>query len=380
MTEDYSHKTEVKTDLQDLKRHAKEYTIEDIRSGEWFAKFLKYALESYAEKVNAEYFRKKHPHLTADAIVTRRIDTARKYAAIEGAVSAGAYSAAVAATVGSMGGGSPIAIPAAALSFIADLFYSTRLQLHLAYDMSVLYEHPVDMADPGDLYDLVKVAFGIKAGKMMQGTVVSSKPEVVGQGVKSVISGPALSYTFPIVGKYLLQRNIIKFSIPLVSIPLAAGMNYWNTGSVTRIVRQVYRDKAAIAKKVQQLVELKIDALILLQTVLIVMLVDQLISAEEAWLLNYLTKQLKLESSGRAAVKEFEEIIKVDEDELFIKLRALEQEQALNVFEAACYAAAVDHKVNKKKHNMLVDIADACRVKYDKKTVEKMAKDGLVSP
>ncbi|MBF0280797.1 MAG: hypothetical protein HQM13_23595 [SAR324 cluster bacterium] len=380
MSNDSSNKEEVKKDLQDLQEHAKEYTINDIRSGEWFVKFLRYALENYAKKVNAEYFRKKYPHLPPDSIVDRRIAIARKYAAIEGAVSAGAYSTAVAATIGSLGGGSPIAIPAALLSFTADLFYTTRLQLHLAYDISVLYEHPVNMEDPEDLYDLVKVAFGVKAGEMMGGSVSKAAPEVVRQGVKAVIKGPTLAYlkTLPLVGKYLLQRNIIKFSIPVVAVPLAAGINYWSTGSVTRVARQVYRDKAAINEKVQQLAKMEIDDLILLKTIWMIMQVDQKTSAEESWFLNDLTKQLELEIEGHAAVEEFEKIITVDENELIIKLHLLEDSQASDVYEAACYAAAVDHSVNKKQHKMLMQVADACRVKYDKKAVEKMAKDGLV--
>ena len=164
MADQESMKAEVSKELDELKDHAKQYSVDEIKSGAWFVKLLNYALETYAKRVNADYFREKYPHLPADAVIDRRIALARRYASVEGALSAGVYSLAVAATIGTQGGASPVTIPAAALSFVADLFYTTRLQLHLAYDISVLYGKPVDLEDPEDLYDLVRVAFGVKVG------------------------------------------------------------------------------------------------------------------------------------------------------------------------------------------------------------------------
>src|SRR5699024_1788482 len=101
--------------------------------------------------------------MPADLIVDQRIKLAARYASLEGGITAGAYTGAVAATIGTIGGASPLAIPAAAPSAMVDIAYVTRLQLHLAYDIAVLYRVPLDIGDPSDLWKLVKVAFGIKA-------------------------------------------------------------------------------------------------------------------------------------------------------------------------------------------------------------------------
>ena len=60
-----------------------------------------------------------------DAVVEARIKLAARYAALEGGLSASAYTGAVAATIGSAGGASPLTASAAVLSFSADLFATT---------------------------------------------------------------------------------------------------------------------------------------------------------------------------------------------------------------------------------------------------------------
>jgi hypothetical protein len=87
---------------------------------------------------------------------------AARYAA---GLSAGACSAAIAATPGSLGGASPATVPAAAATMMADVAFITRLQLRLAYDVAVLYRVPLDLSDPDDMWKLIRVAFTIKRGR-----------------------------------------------------------------------------------------------------------------------------------------------------------------------------------------------------------------------
>ena len=106
---------QVLKDLEDLKEHAKGYSVDDIRSGNWFYRFLRHVLENYTKKVNAAYFKQKYPQLPADAVIDRRVALAKRYSALEGGLTAGAYSAAIIATLGPAGAVSPITLPAAAL-------------------------------------------------------------------------------------------------------------------------------------------------------------------------------------------------------------------------------------------------------------------------
>ncbi|QEH92711.1 hypothetical protein FV141_03545 [Dermacoccus abyssi] len=191
-------------------------SMDDIKSGDWFARLLKVSLAQYSEQVTAEWFREKYPHLPADAIVDARIKLAAKYAGIEGGLSAAAYTGAVAATIGSLGGASPLTAPAAVGSFVVDLAYTTRLQLRLAHDIAVLYGVPIDVNDSEDLWKLIRIALLIKSGEAGRGAVSKGVPVVLRPVIKKIFSGSTLTAvkSLPVVGKHLLQRNIIKFSIP----------------------------------------------------------------------------------------------------------------------------------------------------------------------
>ena len=76
---------------------------DDIKSGNWFTHLLTHALSTYTDKVDWSYFQVKYAGVPADVIVDQRIKMAARYAALEGALSATAYTAAIAATIGSGG-------------------------------------------------------------------------------------------------------------------------------------------------------------------------------------------------------------------------------------------------------------------------------------
>lgn len=124
---------------------------DDIKSGGWFTKLSARALSSYTDKVTWQYFQEQYEGVPADAIVDQRIKMAARYAALEGGLSAGAYSVAIITTLGTLGGASPATLPAAAVTFMVDVAYIPQLQLRLAYDIAVLYRVPLDLSDPDDL-------------------------------------------------------------------------------------------------------------------------------------------------------------------------------------------------------------------------------------
>lgn len=152
---------------------------DDIRSGSWFTKLLRHALDSYTEKVDWQYFQERYEGVPADGIVDQRIKMASRYAAIGGGLSATAYTAAIAATIGSLGGASPATVPAAVTTVMVDIAYITRLQVRLAYDVAVLYRIPLDVSDPEDLWKLIRVAFTIKSGEVVREGVVKVVPALV---------------------------------------------------------------------------------------------------------------------------------------------------------------------------------------------------------
>ena len=365
-------------ELNQAQEFAKSTSLEDIKSGEWFVKLLDMALKKYREKVNAAYFQKKYPGLPPDANVDRRIDLAQKYATLEGGSTAAAYTAAVAATIGSQGGASPLTIPAALTSLAVDLGYTSLLQLRLAYDISVIYGKPLDYDDPEDLYDLLVLAFGIKAGEVFSESLQKLSPEAVRILIKKTVTGSSLEWfkALPVVGKFLLQRNLIKILIPVVGIGLGAGVNYFYTGSVGKRAKMMFRLRGAIEEAADQV---SLDSLeysfLLLQTIWLVIKADKQVQQEEAWYLRYLIAGLEEIDIDGKVKQDFEAKINFDEERVMNQLRNLPPEFSAEIYNAACVASVVDGILKDNELKFLQKLAEICNCKFDKRSLSKLANE-----
>lgn len=264
----------------------------DIRSGGWFIKLAGQALGSYTDEVDWQYFQERYKGVPADAVVDQRITMAARYAALEGGLSAGAYTAAVGATLGSLGGASPLTVPAAVATMMVDVTYVSQLQLRLAHDIAVLYGVPVDVSDPEDMWKLVRVAFTIKSGGAVSEGAVKAVPVVVRPLVRRFYSGATLKAAqgFPVVGKFLLQRNVLKIGVPLVGVPLAAVLNRYTTLVAGRHARAVFRNEARIIEVAGRLSERTTHPQLLLWVAWLVITADDKISDDEALLMRHLVR------------------------------------------------------------------------------------------
>jgi hypothetical protein len=363
---------------EEVSRERFEDLAGDVKSGDWFAKLLASSLRTYSETATPEFFANKYPGLPMDAVVDRQIALAQRYAAIEGGLTSAAYTTAVAATVTSGGGASPFTAPAALTAFSVDLFYLTRLQLRLAYDMSVLYGKPADIDDPEDLYDLISVAFGVKATEAATTAVNKLAPEAVRVGVKAVVKGTTLQSmrAFPVIGKHLLQRNVIKVCIPAVGVPVTVGMNYWSTGAVARAARQIYRDHALADEAARKFVDYSADDGLLVSVVWAAIRADRTTAQEEMCLLRNLvrfadeTEGLDEDSSDLG--------LDLDVESLFVRAAALAPQERDNLFDAALLAVAFDRKVHKKEREFLDRLATAMDTQWDPVRLKAMVRTNTV--
>ena len=101
------------------------------------------------------------------------------------------------------------------MTLLVDAAFVTQLQLRLAYDVAVLYRVRVDLDDPDDLWKLILVAFTIKSGEVAREGVLKVVPVVVRPLIRRFYSRSVLAAArgLPVVGRYLLQRNVIKIGI-----------------------------------------------------------------------------------------------------------------------------------------------------------------------
>lgn len=374
------HKTHVKKEMEHTRDFVSGISLDDLKSGDWFLKLLSFSLAQYVREVNGDYFREKYPHLPPDAIVDKRIALAASNAAIEGGLSSTAYTGLVAATIGSGGAASPLALPAGGASFVVDLSYVSYLQLRMAYDISVLYGIPLDLHDPEDTMKLVRLAFGIKAGEVAGNGVTKGVPMVVQPVVKKVFSGPTLNAlkSLPGVGKYLLQRNIVKFSIPGVSIPLSSGVNFWTTKVAGRNAKAMLRKEARIIEASRRLVARATDIETFLLTMWWIMGADQCARNEEALFLHNMT--IAAEQDGIHGeeyshfLDGFEHQVELDERDLWQRINRLPTSDAPTLFHVAILAAVIDGKCSKVELGRLKILADELGQDYDDKVIDDIRK------
>ena len=316
----------VRNEQNKLRGFVKDLTGDDIKSGSWFTKLVAQALNTYTTKVNWEYFQEKYRGVPADAVVDQRIKMAARYAALEGGLSASAYSAAVVATIGSAGGASPLTLPAAGTTLLVDVAFTTQLQLRLAYDIAVLYRVPIDVHDPEDLWKLIRVAFTIRSGEVVREGVLKAVPAIVRPLVRRFYGGAVLSVGrgLPVVGKYLLQRNVIKIGIPLIGVPLAVVLNRYTTLVAGRHAQSVFRNEARLIELGGRLSKKSRHPASLLWVAWLVVKADGKISDDEATLMRHLLVAVRHDHQLVDDV--FSQVVDAQADDVWVRLASEEGE------------------------------------------------------
>ena len=355
MTDDDRHVVE--NERAELRTFLTGLSADDIKSGTWFTKLSAHALSSYTEKATWQYFQDKYAGVPADAIVDQRIKMATRYAALEGGLSAGAYTAVVISTLGTLGGASPATVPAAVATVMIDVAFITQLQLRLAYDIAVLYRVPLDLDDPDDMWKLIKVAFTIKSGETVREGVVKVVPAMMRPLIKRFYSGPVLAAGrgLPIVGKHLLQRNVIKIGIPLVGVPLAVVLNRYTTLVAGKHAQAVFRNEARVTELAENLSKRTHHPELMLWVAWLVIKADQRIADDEALLIRHLVQLAKV--NHHVVDEQFARLVDIDPTEVWHRIDA-ESGDLSGLIDVANRVAAVDGPANTPEKAVISELRD----------------------
>ncbi|MEU0850663.1 MULTISPECIES: hypothetical protein [Streptomyces] len=358
--EDEADRKVVEQERAELKEFVKGLSADDIKSGNWFTKLSAHAMSSYTEKVDWQYFQDRYAGVPADAIVDQRTKMAARYAALEGGLSAGAYTATVAATIGSLGGASPATVPAAVATMMIDVAFVTRLQLRLAYDIAVLFRVPLNLSDPDDLWKLIRVAFTIKSGEAVREGVAKAVPAIVRPVIKRFYSGEVLTAAkaLPVVGKHLLQKNVIKIGIPLVGVPLAVMLNRYTTLLAGRHAQAVFRNEARVIELAERLSKESRHPQLMLWVAWLVIRANRKIADDEALLMRHLVRLAR--DQHQVVDEQLAHLVDIDPAEVWRRLDA-EPGDLSDIIEAAERVAAVDGAVDARERDVISELRDRCR-------------------
>ncbi|MFE5729289.1 hypothetical protein ACFQ7A_00015 [Streptomyces sp. NPDC056528] len=358
--DDDTDRETVENERAELREFIKGLSADDIKSGGWFTKLSAQAMSSYTDKVDWQYFQERYEGVPPDGIVDQRIKMAARYAALEGGLSAGAYSAAVVATLGSLGGASPATVPAAITTMMVDVAFITRLQLRLAYDISVLYRVPLDLSDPDDMWKLIRVAFTIKSGEVVREGVAKAVPAMMRPLIKRFYSGTVLNAAkgLPVVGKHLLQRNIIKIGIPAVGVPLAVVLNRYTTLLAGRHAQAVFRNEARVIELAEGLSERSRHPQSMLWVAWLVIMADQKIADDEALLMRHMVRLVR--DRHQVIDERLARLVDVDPAEVWRRLDS-EPGDLSDLLDVADRVATVDGAVNAREKAVISELQDRCR-------------------
>jgi uncharacterized tellurite resistance protein B-like protein len=327
--EDKSVQSQIKTELEDLKKMAVAFGPARLRDGTWFNEFVLAMLSSYAEKVikagGVEYFRKKYPGLTRDAIAEKLCTLAIRYAAIAGGVTG------VTASTGVLGG---LTIPVIIAAVGSEILYTTRLQVRLIYDLSTVYGDPIDLNDPEQLYRAFMLAYGISGISANVGNVgtVAGTEVVRAQayrfitGKTPIIQEAAVKILGPRIGGMITRKAILKVVVPVAGVAISSSWNYVSTKGIAEAGRQEFRLEAQAQQAAIDLcneAELKSkDLPIIVQAVQAVINVDGSIDPHELKVYQAIVKCLNVPIE---ALQEIEARVEINADTVEKQLRALKR-------------------------------------------------------
>lgn len=253
-------KDDIRREYEDLKRQFKGTSLEDFKAGDWLANFARWMLEQYARNVDAAYIRRMYPGAGTDEQSKKAIALAGQYAGIAGGLSATAVTA-LELSIPSTGGlDAIVAVPAIGGSIMADVGFSTRLQLRSTYDLSVIHAAPLSTDDVEDCYLIFSLALNMKLGEAAKDIVKAVGPAILKYNVRRLLRTGLRKALIEIlrrligpIARKLTEKALMRILVPGLSIPLSVWMNRRFTKAVLAQANVHMRRRGAVIRPLMEI-------------------------------------------------------------------------------------------------------------------------------
>ncbi len=250
--EEETIRARVSEGLGEAKQFAKTLDFEQVKSGEWFVKLLQKVVHAYDRNARAKYFQQKYPGLPPDDIADILTSVTARYATVAGGVAGAAATSAQVTTLGTAGMTAPLFVGAIG----AEMIYLARIQLRLVLDLSVVYDLQLDPDDPEDVLMVFGYAMGVApaevagvaAREAAKGGASTLVRRYVSKNVLKAIQDFARKLGFKI-----LQRTILKYTVPVVSAAVGGGYNYVTTRTIGGIAKAHFKNRRKFTSELQPL-------------------------------------------------------------------------------------------------------------------------------
>lgn len=247
----HQEKDNIKQQLYEAKNDYKEVGgWSSFKSGQWLWQIIQKSFANYWKNANVEYFETKYGTKDKAKLSQKLIAVTAKNSAILGGVTGAAISADEIAAIVTVGGGGGVGLPAniaiGAAAIGGEAILLMRFQLQLVANLGKLYGVPLDPNDPEDILTILAFAVGGSAADAAGKFGMKVGGKLAGRTAKGIFKKETLAALKRIaakVGVKVLQRSIVKYTIPIVSIGIGVGWNYASTKAVAKIAIRHFKQR-----------------------------------------------------------------------------------------------------------------------------------------
>ena len=376
ISQEESIKVEVSSEFEEAKNFAKTVSIDDIRNGQWFIKLLVKVMQSYNRNARAEYFQQKYPGLHPDEIADILNAVTVKYAAITGAVAGAAVTANQITTLSSAGMTMPLMVSVIG----GEMIYLAKLQLRLVLDLAVVYDLQLDPNDPEDILMIFGYAVGVAPTELLGKGVNFAAREGTKRAIKKYISKGVLKFIQELgrkIGIKILQRTIIKYTIPIVSAVIGSGYNYVTTKSVGKIAKAHLKNRGKVTDELRVLVSRQNTySIVFPAAAMYIAQIDGQLSDKEQEFYRALLSRMSFEEHSPV---EFQKMI-ASEVNILDAIAKLEAEDiGESLVEVLTLMAIYDGELSEEERAFLIKVANQLDVPLDLAELEDRLKDYQIS-
>ena len=220
------------------------------KTGNWLLPLVQNSFRKYFEKADAEYFRKKYPNATDQQIVKKIINLATGNATILGGIVGAAVSideiVAIVVALPSGGLTLPAQLGIAGVAIAAEAILLTRIQLRMIANIAKVHGVPLDPNDPEDALLVLWLSLGGSAAESLGGAAAKAGGKMAEKVIRKQISGETLKAMQKLAaktGQKILQRSIVKYAVPGVSIAVGSLWNFVTTKAAGQIANKYFTDR-----------------------------------------------------------------------------------------------------------------------------------------
>lgn len=194
--------------------------------------------------------------------------------------------------------------------------------------------------------------------------------------IKKTVTGSSLQSlkALPVVGKYLLQRNIIKTGIPVVGIGLGVGLNYYTTGQIGKRARTIFRKRAAIEEAACDFPLDRVENVrLLLDLIWLAIFADKEATRPEAWFLRALITRIQ-EKGGIEDLENYSKQVNFDQEKIFNELMLSPVAERQVLLNAVQIAVVVDGASSDIELAFVREAAQRADLVLDEKGLRELVK------